>query len=362
MKKLFLFIFCFLAFPTLVYACTSTPGASCNVDSDCCAVNNLVCFDNSFAKTCANPTNAACANNYTFGSIWYATDGAKRQCASNQICITQSGGSRLIPCFAPTPTPTPEPTLIPCGNVGGSCIYGTCPPPAGHHTDALRFSCPFSANPDFQTYCCVPNNVPTITPTPTLLPCPGTCATSCSLGYEVYNPGIGYCKETNSSNVVCCLKCNLNLGSCSKNIDCCSGYCSQTENPPRCLAWYSKGTPPPDPTITPLPPRPACSKYASNGDCIQVNTAIGNVSLDDNGTGFVGSLFGILLGFSGGIAILLIIYSGIRLITSQANPEKIQQSREILTAAIVGLLFIIFSVVILEVIGIDILHIPGISR
>jgi hypothetical protein len=47
---------------------------------------------------------------------------------------------------------------------------------------------------------------------------------------------------------------------------------------------------------------------------------------------------------------------------SQGNPEKIQAAREQLTAAIVGLLFIIFSLVIIQVLGYDILHIPGFGQ
>ncbi len=76
---------------------------------------------------------------------------------------------------------------------------------------------------------------------------------------------------------------------------------------------------------------------------------------------FVGTLFGIILGLSGGIALILIIVSGYNLMFSQGNAEKVQGARETLTSAIVGLLFIILSLVILQVIGVDILHIPGIG-
>jgi hypothetical protein len=67
------------------------------------------------------------------------------------------------------------------------------------------------------------------------------------------------------------------------------------------------------------------------------------------------------LSLSGGIVVLLIIASGYRLMTSQGDPEKVKGAREQLTAAIVGLLFIIFSLVILQAITVDIFHIPGFS-
>ncbi len=47
---------------------------------------------------------------------------------------------------------------------------------------------------------------------------------------------------------------------------------------------------------------------------------------------------------------------------SSGNPEKVQAAREQLTSAVVGLLFIIFSITILQVIGVDILHIPGLNK
>lgn len=89
----------------------------------------------------------------------------------------------------------------------------------------------------------------------------------------------------------------------------------------------------------------------------QVNTAIGPI--DTNPTGFVKSIFSLLLGISGGIALILIIISGYRLMASRGNPEQVQGAREMLTSAIVGLLFIILSFVILQIIGVNILHIPG---
>lgn len=88
-----------------------------------------------------------------------------------------------------------------------------------------------------------------------------------------------------------------------------------------------------------------------------IETAVGCIPSDPNG--FVAALLRIILGIAGGVAVLLIIFSGYRMATSAGNPEQVQGARETITAAIVGLLFIIFSLVILEVIGVDILRIPG---
>lgn len=111
--------------------------------------------------------------------------------------------------------------------------------------------------------------------------------------------------------------------------------------------------------IQPVAPPPPCV-LDSNGKCNQVSTAFGNVNVDA-GT-IVGSIFSILLSLSGGIAIVIIIISGYKIMFSQADPERLKGAREAITSALIGLLFIIFSVAILRIIGVNILHIPGLNQ
>lgn len=94
------------------------------------------------------------------------------------------------------------------------------------------------------------------------------------------------------------------------------------------------------------------------GRCLEVNTGLG-IPIATTPDGFIKSIFGIILGLAGGVAILLTIVSGYRLMTSQGNPEKVQGAKETLTSAIIGLVFIIFSFAILQIIGEQILRIPG---
>jgi len=112
---------------------------------------------------------------------------------------------------------------------------------------------------------------------------------------------------------------------------------------------------------TPFPPTPPCSNDDAKAGKCKIPTGLG-IDFPTNPQEFVKTVFSILLGVAGGLALFLIIFSGYRLMTSQGNPETIQGARETLTSAIVGLLFIVFSFVILEVIGVDILHIPGFGR
>ncbi len=76
---------------------------------------------------------------------------------------------------------------------------------------------------------------------------------------------------------------------------------------------------------------------------------------------FISKILKIAIGIAGGIAFLMIIYGGFVIMTSSGNPEKLTNGKEILTSAISGLLLIIFSVVILKIIGVDILGIPGLT-
>jgi hypothetical protein len=91
-----------------------------------------------------------------------------------------------------------------------------------------------------------------------------------------------------------------------------------------------------------------------------VDTAIGPISTDP--AAFVQRIYSVVLGLAGGIALILIIIAGYKFMTSQGNPESVKAATEGLTSAVVGLLFIIFAFVILQVIGVDILQIPGFSK
>jgi len=68
------------------------------------------------------------------------------------------------------------------------------------------------------------------------------------------------------------------------------------------------------------------------------------------------------MGIAGGVAIVLIAYAGFLVITSGGNPQKLQAGKELLTAAITGLLLLVFGAFILEFIGVQVLNIPGFGQ
>lgn len=95
-------------------------------------------------------------------------------------------------------------------------------------------------------------------------------------------------------------------------------------------------------------------------NCGALDTAIGPIPL--NPIGFITKVFQIVLAVAGLGATILILYAGYRLLLSRGDKEVIQAQRERITSAIVGLLFIIFSLVLLSVIAGDVLKIPGFNN
>ncbi len=98
--------------------------------------------------------------------------------------------------------------------------------------------------------------------------------------------------------------------------------------------------------------------FCNNNDGI--NTAIGCIPID-SGLSFAEWFLPKLLGIMGGIAFLLMIYGAFLMITSAGDAEKIKAGQETITSALTGLIFAIFSLFILRLIGVDILNIPGLQ-
>lgn len=90
-----------------------------------------------------------------------------------------------------------------------------------------------------------------------------------------------------------------------------------------------------------------------------VMTAIGCIPTSP--PALIRKLMAFAAGIGGGIALLLIIMGAFQMMTNGANPEGLKKGREQFIAATIGLLFIIFSALILKIIGVDILNIPGFS-
>jgi hypothetical protein len=92
-----------------------------------------------------------------------------------------------------------------------------------------------------------------------------------------------------------------------------------------------------------------------------INTALGCIPIDDTSS-FIGWFFQNIIGVVGGIALLLIGFGAIQIITSAGNQDKVKGGKELIVSAITGLVFVIFSLFLLSFIGVDILHLPGLTK
>jgi hypothetical protein len=94
----------------------------------------------------------------------------------------------------------------------------------------------------------------------------------------------------------------------------------------------------------------------SNG----INTAIGCIPINST-SAFVSKIFKYLMGIFGAVALVMMGYGSFLITTSAGNQEKVKAGKELITGAVSGLLFIIFSMFLLKLIGVDILHLPGLE-
>ena len=313
----FFLIFIVVTFSTLSLVTKTAYAKSCTANGHECT-GQTYCKDTKNGGDCSafvgfgTPPTCACAPKQTTGSCT-----SDNQCSTN-YCTNKNGGGE-------------------CSNSGGAL------------------------NP---TYNCICGQKQT----------KGSCSTDaqCSNGtYCEDNKGGGSCPPFTGfgTQPSCSCKAKQTKGSCAVNSQCANGYyCGAAgggECPPftgfnstqTICACVKNGTNYNSaPTPLPGPPSPPCQNW-SNGECLTFTSAFGPIAT--NPSGFVKTIFGILLSISGGIALLLIIKAGYQLMTSQGKPEQIQQGRDQLIAAIVGLIFLIFSFVFLQLIGFDILHIYG---
>lgn len=94
-----------------------------------------------------------------------------------------------------------------------------------------------------------------------------------------------------------------------------------------------------------------------NGFCV---TGLGVIPTTVGGFGT--AILDIALGLAGGIVLILMVLGAIQILASSGDPKKSAAGRERIIAALAGLLFLIFAVLILNFIGVNILGgVPGIQ-
>jgi hypothetical protein len=253
----------------------------------------------SLGGSCGSPTSSSCQAGTTMVSG--ATD-----CLGGVCCKTSTGGSTT--------------SSIPIGKTG--CSY------KNDSSQTVLIGCQSNG-------ICIGGNYNSSTDSYENGYCQANGCPVCDQGYE-YDRIQNDCQNASGAHDH---KPLTSSQSCTSNQTCVPG-CGCDINNCAGQAWPSP------------PPLAICSQ----GVC---QTALGNIPT--SAQGLLTTVFSIALSIAGVIALGLIIASGYRLMISQGNPEQVKGAREQLTAAIIGLLFIIFSLVILQIIGVNILKIPGFS-
>ncbi len=246
---------------------------------------------------------------------------------------------------APLPTPNPHPGCRPKGSgCDHSGTYG-----------AQSLLCETNNNGDWccQNYQAAKNShldCTNITPTPTPTPhcSPGACGAS-----GTYQAGIT-CQD-NGGNAFCCtnqaiaqihgLNCHISNSGTTKPY----AVCDQIPDDAKTVNGESA--------------KKECLKCINGGndDGEEKNkgiwTAVGCIK--SNPTELIQALIRLGLGAAGGVALLSLLAGGFMLSVSEGDPKRVGQAKEMIVASLSGLLFIIFSVTLLQFIGWSILKIPG---
>lgn len=115
----------------------------------------------------------------------------------------------------------------------------------------------------------------------------------------------------------------------------------------------------PSPTLNNHAP---CAKYDAHHACESLVTSLGPTPVGTSAGELLRVIFLAVLSIAGGVAVLLLISAGYKILTSGGKPEAIQAGRDQLSSAIVGLLFIIFAYVTFQFIVVDLLRLPGITK
>jgi len=222
------------------------------------------------------------------------------QCGSGKIC--QCGPlNQNVPITNCTGTCINTPTTQ-CTDVGGYCTYK-----CGFFSQVRAATCP----DDTQVCCSITGEATNSTPA-----CIQDCSTNCVFGINL--PGF-----------TCQVEPRGRINTCACH----------------------------PPSVSPGQPIPTLNPWGKCGTNVAIDTAIGCIPVDPSL--FVQTFITLIIGLAGVIAFLLMVFAAIKIILAGGNPEKLQAGKEMLTSAIIGLILIIFSTVILELIGVHILQIPG---
>lgn len=107
------------------------------------------------------------------------------------------------------------------------------------------------------------------------------------------------------------------------------------------------------------PPTPYLGRQYTMLGCLTSSGGFEN-NTGSGASSFVQAIFDLLVfRITGGLALLSLMYGGFLVLTSQAEPERLNYGKRVVMGAIIGLIFALGSVFIVNIIGGGILRLPG---
>jgi len=146
------------------------------------------------------------------------------------------------------------------------------------------------------------------------------------------------------------------------------GYCPPSQPPSnwescrRCLYETTNPDPFSKETLkinqsTGRPPVPAAGRWYTIIGCI--NTNLGSFQREGAAASVIQTLLNLVFSVAGGIALLYFLYGSFLVLTSQAEPEKLNQGKRAIYGAVVGIIFCLSSVFIINLLASGVLKVPG---
>lgn len=188
---------------------------------------------------------------------------------------------------------------------------------------------------------------------------PGVSETSCPDGVE---DGKRYCKAGDAEKVFVCIdgretvlrQCNPGLACLEEGDETsCAGQVR--------VDAQAEGDTPQDASVCNQAGGSGTDAFSKCDTCLKsggIWTAVGCVPYNDRAE-TVRALVTLGLGIAGGAVVLMTLAGAFLMSTSRGNPTQVDEAKSLITSAIAGIFFLIFSVSILQFIGVRILQLPG---
>jgi len=90
-----------------------------------------------------------------------------------------------------------------------------------------------------------------------------------------------------------------------------------------------------------------------------ITTDLGSFQSEGAAASVVQTILNLIFSITGGAALLALIYGAFLVLTSQAEPEKLNQGKRIIFGAIIGVVFTLGSVFLVNLLASGVLKIPG---